>query len=129
MVAIVLCNAVVVAFYAELGATSINIALLFMFDDLVAMRVAIGVDVLLDIYIESFDEFGGGMRYCEVLEFVCWLVLVLFKFGLCNAFSLYLYGRHLELVVEVTVREKVRCVQLVLARLAEVESDLAAGCG
>lgn len=110
VVVIVLCNVVVVVFYVEFGVISINIVLLFMFDDFVVMCVVIGVDVLFDIYIESFDEFGGGMCYCEVLEFVCWFVLVLFKFGLCNVFSLYLYGCYLELVVEVIVCEKVWCV-------------------
>jgi hypothetical protein len=122
-------NAAAAALYAELGATSINTASSSTLEDLAAMRAAIGAGVSLDIYIESPDEFGGGMRYREVPEFVRRLAPVSLKFGLRNAPSLYPYGRHLEPAAEAAVREKVRRAELALARLAEAESDLAAGRG
>lgn len=112
-------NAAAAALFAELGATSINTAASSTVDELAAMREAIGPDVGLDVYIESPDDFGGGMRYREVPELVRRLAPVSLKFGLRNAPSLYPYGRHLEPAAEATIREKVRRAELALARLAE----------
>jgi hypothetical protein len=119
-------NAAAAALYAELGATSINTASSSTLEDLAAMRAALPPEVTLDIYIESPDDFGGGMRYREVPEFVRRLAPVSLKFGLRNAPTLYPYGRHLEPAAEATIREKVRRAELALARLAESESDVAA---
>jgi hypothetical protein len=112
-------NAAAAALYAELGATSINTAASSTVDDLAAMRAAIGPDVALDVYVESPDEFGGGMRYREVPELVARLAPISLKFGLRNAPSLFPYGRHLEPAAEATIREKVRRAEIALARLAE----------
>lgn len=113
-------NAATAALYARLGATSINAASSSTIDDLVAMRASIGSDVTLDIYVESPDELGGGMRYRELPELVSRLAPVSLKFGLRNAPSLYPYGVHLEPVAENTIREKVRRAELAIARLADV---------
>jgi Peptidase family U32 len=112
-------NAASAALYAELGATSINTAASSTLDDLAAMRAAIGNAVSIDVYVESPDDFGGGLRYREVPELVRRLAPISLKFGLRNAPSLYPYGRHLEPTAEATIREKVRRAQIALGRLAE----------
>ncbi len=114
-------NAATAALYARLGATSINTASSSTIEDLAAMRAAIGPDVSLDVYVESPDGLGGGMRYREVARIVRELAPVSLKFGLRNAPTLYPYGVHLEPVAENTIREKVRRAQIALARLAEGE--------
>jgi hypothetical protein len=111
-------NAATAELYARLGATSINTASSSTIDDLVAMRAALSADVTLDVYVESPDGFGGGMRYRELPEIVERLTPVSLKFGLRNAPELYPYGAHLEPMAENTIREKVRRVEIALARLA-----------
>jgi hypothetical protein len=110
-------NAATAALYVQLGATSINTASSSTVDDLAAMREAIGRTATLDVYVESPDAFGGGLRYREVAELVRRVAPIGLKFGLRNAPSLYPYGQHLEPMASVTIREKIRRAEIALERL------------
>lgn len=112
-------NAASAALYAHLGATSINTASSSTVDELAAMRAVLRPDVTLDVYVESPAHMGGGMRYRELPEIVRRLAPVSLKFGLRNAPALYPYGAHLEPMAESATREKVRRVELALARLMQ----------
>lgn len=110
-------NAAAAAVLERLGATSINTASSSTLEDLKAMRAALAPQTTLDVYIESPDDFGGGMRYREVAEMAASLAPLHLKFGLRNAPALYPYGGHLEPMAEQTMREKVRRAELALGRL------------
>ena len=113
-------NAAAASVYERLGATSINVAASMSIDDLVALRESLDPETTLDIYIESPAQFGGGLRYREVPEFVSKLSPVFLKFGLRNAPPTYPYGKHLEPAAEASIREKVRRAALVVEALERV---------
>ena len=52
----------------DLGATSLNLPVDLTLPQIAAIRQA--VDVAIDFYIESPDDFGGGVRYYEIPEMV-----------------------------------------------------------
>jgi len=52
----------------DLGATSLNLPVDLTLPQIAAIRQA--VDVAIDYYIESPDDFGGGVRYYEIPEMV-----------------------------------------------------------
>jgi hypothetical protein len=106
-------NAAAAALYERLGATSINVPASALLTDLIAMRSRLAPTTSIDIYIESPDDLGGGLRYREVLRFVQELSPVSLKIGVRNAASLYPYGGQLEPGAERSIREKVRRAHIV----------------
>ena len=54
--------------FEDLGATSLNLPVDLTLPQIAAVRQA--VDVPIDFYIESPDDFGGGVRYYEIPEMV-----------------------------------------------------------
>jgi peptidase U32-like protein len=112
-------NAATASLYVRLGATSINVSSESSFEDLSAMREAIGSEVTLDVYVESPDDFGGATRYRELPRLVHELAPVSLKIGLRNAPTLYPYGQHLEPTATMTIKEKVRRAEIVQARLRD----------
>ena len=100
----------------DLGATSINVPVDLSLAQIAAIRQAI--DVAIDFYVESPDDFGGCLRYYEVPELVRVGAPIYLKFGLRNAPGIYPSGLHLEPAVLALSRERVRRAALGLAMLA-----------
>ena len=90
----------------DLGATSLNLPVDLTLPQIAAIRQA--VDVAIDYYIESPDDFGGGVRYYEIPEMVRVAAPIYLKYGLRNSPPLYPSGQHLEGAVLALSRERVR---------------------
>lgn len=95
----------------ELGANTINLPTDMSLAEIAAIRAS--VDVPLDIYVESADEFGGFMRFHEVPELIRVAAPVYLKFGLRNAPDIYPTGGQLAATALLMTRERVRRAQLV----------------
>lgn len=100
----------------ELGATTINLPVDLTLAQLAAIRAA--VDVPLDLYIETTDDFGGLLRYHEIPEIVRVAAPVYLKFAVRNSPGLYPSGGHLRDAALATARERVRRAAIGLALLA-----------
>ena len=90
----------------DLGATSLNLPVDLTLPQIAAIRQA--VDVAIDFYIESPDDFGGGVRYYEIPEMVRVAAPIYLKYGIRNSPPLYPAGQHLEATVLALSRERVR---------------------
>jgi hypothetical protein len=90
----------------DLGATSLNLPVDLSLPQIAAIRQA--VDVAIDYYIESPDDFGGGVRYYEIPEMVRVAAPIYLKYGLRNSPPLYPAGQHLEGGILALSRERVR---------------------
>jgi hypothetical protein len=90
----------------DLGATSLNLPVDLALPQIAAIRQA--VDVAIDYYIESPDDFGGGVRYYEIPEMVRVAAPIYLKYGLRNSPPLYPAGQHLETAILALSRERVR---------------------
>ncbi len=90
----------------DLGATSVNLPVDLSLAQIAAIRQAI--DVAIDFYVESPDDFGGAVRHYEIPELVRVAAPIYLKFGLRNAPGLYPSGQHLEAAVLALSRERVR---------------------
>ena len=90
----------------DLGATSVNLPVDLSLAQIAAVRQAI--DVAIDFYVESPDDFGGAVRHYEIPELVRVAAPIYLKFGLRNAPGLYPSGQHLEATVLALSRERVR---------------------
>jgi hypothetical protein len=92
--------------FEDLGATSLNLPVDLTLPQIAAIRQA--VDIPIDYYIESPDDFGGAVRHYEIPEIVRVAAPVYLKFGLRNHPPLYPAGQHLEGTVIALCRERVR---------------------
>ena len=110
-------NSASAAVYERLGATSINVSAASSLEDLKSIRECLGADTTMDVYVESSDALGGGLRYRDAARFVEELAPVTLKMGLRNATSLYPYGAQLRNYAENTMREKVRRAEILLEQL------------
>ena len=90
----------------DLGATSINLPVDLSLAQIAAIRQAI--DVAIDFYVESPDDFGGAVRHYEIPELVRVAAPIYLKFGLRNSPGLYPSGQHQEGLVLALSRERVR---------------------
>lgn len=99
----------------DLGATTINLPVDLSLAQIAAIRAA--VDVPLDMYVESADDFGGAVRYYEVPELVRVGAPIHLKFTVRNAPGIYPSGEHLAAVAAATARERVRRAAIGLALL------------
>jgi hypothetical protein len=106
---------------AELGVTTINLPIDLTLAQTAAIRHA--VDVPLDIYVESADDFGGAVRYYEVPEFVRVAAPVHLKFTVRNAPGIYPSGGHLADLAVATARERVRRAAIGLSMLTRYFPD------
>ncbi|MEA2365555.1 MAG: hypothetical protein QOE69_2808 [Thermoleophilaceae bacterium] len=111
-------NAAAAELYEELGATSINLAGSASVQDVAAMRARLAPVTGIDLYVESPDGLGGGLRYRHAADFVEVAAPVSLKIGLRKMPDLYPYGAHLEPAAERSMREKARRAELLLARLS-----------
>jgi Peptidase family U32 len=92
--------------FEDLGATSLNLPVDLSLPQIAAIRQA--VDIPIDYYVESPDDFGGAVRYYEIPELVRVAAPIYLKFGLRNHAGLYPSGQHLENTVIALCRERVR---------------------
>jgi Peptidase family U32 len=105
----------------DLGATTINLPIDLAAAQIAAVRHA--VDVPLDVYIESADDFGGAVRYYEVPDLVRVAAPIHLKFSVRNAPGIYPSGRHLEPVAVATAQERVRRAAIGVAMLGRYYRD------
>ena len=82
-----------------------------------ALRQA--VDIPIDLYIEVPDNFGGFVRYYEMMNLIRVAAPIYLKFGLRNAPDIYPCGRHLEDLAVNMGRERVHRARIALDLLAE----------
>lgn len=108
----------------DLGATTMNLPVDLGLPMLAAIRSA--VDVPLDLYIESSDDFGGVVRHYEIPAIVRIAAPVHLKFAVRNAPNIYPAGQHIAGTVEAMARERVRRAQIGLAVLERYRDDAAA---
>ncbi len=105
-VAMPVTNPATAAVMQELGATTLNLATDLSLQQIAAIRTQ--VDIPLDIYVESPDDFGGAVRHYEVPDLVRVAAPVYLKFTVRNSPGLYPAGGHIQGVIESTARERVR---------------------
>ena len=108
----------------DLGATSLNLPVDLTLPQIAAIRQA--VDVAIDYYIESPDDFGGGVRYYEIPEMVRVAAPIYLKYGLRNSPPLYPAGQHLEGAVLALSRERVRRAAIGMGMLRRYAPDAVA---
>jgi Peptidase family U32 len=96
----------------ELGAGTLNLPTDLSLAQIAAIRAVI--DIPIDLYVESAEEFGGFLRYNELPEIIRVASPVYLKFGLRNALDVYPSGTHLENTAVALSRERVRRAQLAL---------------
>ena len=118
--------------FEDLGATSLNLPVDLSLPQIAAIRQA--VDIPIDYYVESPDDFGGAVRHYEIPELVRVAAPIYLKFGLRNHAGLYPAGQHLENTVVALCRERVRRAAIgigILKRYAPeaVASPLPIGAG
>lgn len=99
----------------DLGATSLNLPVDLSTAAIAAIRAA--VDLPLDVYIEAADDFGGSMRYYEVVDLVRVAAPVYVKYTVRNAANTYPSGAHLQPTVLALATERVRRAELGLSLL------------
>jgi hypothetical protein len=109
-------NASAASVLSMLGANTINVPTDLSLAEIAAIRAA--VDCPIDVYVEAADEFGGIMRYGELVELVRVAAPIYLKFGVRNAPDIYPMGGHLSAVAEALSRERVRRAQIALEILA-----------
>lgn len=95
----------------DLGASTINVPTDLTLAEIAAIRAA--VDVPLDVYVESADEFGGFIRFHEVPELIRVAAPVYLKFGLRNAPDIYPTGGQIAATALLMTRERMRRAELV----------------
>jgi len=110
--------------FEDLGATSLNLPVDLTLPQIAAIRQA--VDIPIDYYIESPDDFGGAVRHYEIPEIVRVAAPVYLKFGLRNHPPLYPAGQHLEAAVIALCRERVRRAAIGLGILRRYAPDAVA---
>ena len=106
----------------DLGASTLNVPTDLSLPQLAAIRAAI--DIPLDIYVESANEFGGFIRSYEVPELIRVAAPVYLKFGLRNAPDVYPTGLHLQNTAVLLSRERVRRAQMALELIARESPSL-----
>jgi hypothetical protein len=100
----------------DLGADTINLPTDLSLAEIAAIRAT--VDIPLDVYVESADEFGGFIRFHEVPELIRVAAPVYLKFGLRNAPDIYPTGGQIAATALLMTRERVRRAQLVSELIA-----------
>lgn len=110
--------------FEDLGATSLNLPVDLTLPQIAAIRHA--VDIPIDYYIESPDDFGGAVRHYEIPEIVRVAAPVYLKFGLRNHPPLYPAGHHLEGAIVALCRERVRRAAIGIGILRRYAPDAVA---
>jgi hypothetical protein len=110
--------------FEDLGATSLNLPVDLSLPQIAAIRQA--VDIPIDYYMESPDDFGGAVRHYESPEIVRVAAPIYLKFGLRNSPPLYPAGQHLETAILALCRERVRRAAIGIGILRRYAPDAVA---
>jgi hypothetical protein len=110
--------------FEDLGATSLNLPVDLTIPQIAAIRQA--VDIPIDFYVESPDDFGGAVRHYEIPELVRVAAPIYLKFGVRNHPPLYPAGQHLEQAVLALCRERVRRAAIGIGILRRYAPDAVA---
>lgn len=100
------CNPISIKLMEGYGANTYNVPTDLTLAKLAAIRQA--VDIPIDLYVEVPDDFGGYIRYYEIVEIIRVAAPVYIKFGLRNSPNIYPSGTHLEETAIKLSRERVR---------------------
>jgi peptidase U32-like protein len=103
--------------FERVGVSTLNIPTDLSPAQIGALRQA--VDIPIDMYIEVPDNFGGFIRYYEMMQLVQVAAPIYFKFGLRNAPDIYPSGLHLESTAISLARERVRRARIALDLLEQ----------
>jgi hypothetical protein len=87
-----------------------------------ALRQA--VDIPIDLYIEVPDNFGGFVRYYEMMQLIRVAAPIYLKFGLRNAPDIYPCGRHIEDLAVKMGQERVHRARIALELLEQYAPEL-----
>jgi hypothetical protein len=103
------CNPISIRLMESFGANTYNVPTDLTVAKLAAIRQS--VDIPIDLYVEVPDDFGGFVRYYDIVEIIRVAAPVYIKFGLRNAPNIYPSGTHLE---ETAVRLSIERVRRAL---------------
>lgn len=98
-------NPIAIRLVEQLGATTYNPPTDLTLPQIAAIRQV--VQIPLDIYVESPDDFGGFIRFYEAPQLIRVAAPVYVKLGLRNAPNIYPTGMHLEATAIQMGRERV----------------------
>lgn len=87
-----------------------------------ALRQA--VEIPIDLYIEVPDNFGGFVRYYEMMNLIRVAAPIYLKFGLRNAPDIYPCGRHIEDLAVKMGQERVHRARCALELLEQYAPEL-----
>jgi hypothetical protein len=82
------------------------------------------VEIPIDLYIEVPDNFGGFVRYYEMVHLIRVAAPIYLKFGLRNAPDIYPCGRHIEDLAVKMGQERVHRARIALELLEQYAPDL-----
>jgi hypothetical protein len=82
------------------------------------------VDIPIDMYIEVPDNFGGFVRYYEMMQLIRVAAPLYLKFGLRNAPDIYPCGRHLEDLAVNMGRERIHRAKCALELLEQYAPEI-----
>jgi len=87
-----------------------------------ALRQAVAIPI--DLYIEVPDNFGGFVRYYEMMNLIRVAAPIYLKFGLRNAPDIYPCGRHIEDLAVKMGQERVHRARCAIELLEQYAPDL-----
>lgn len=87
-----------------------------------ALRQA--VEIPIDLYIEVPDNFGGFVRYYEMMNLIRVAAPIYLKFGLRNAPDIYPCGRHIEDLAVKMAQERVHRARCAIELLEQYAPEL-----
>jgi len=82
------------------------------------------VEIPIDMYIEVPDNFGGFIRYYEMMQLIRVAAPLYLKFGLRNAPDIYPCGRHLEDLAVNMGRERIHRAKCALELLEQYAPEI-----
>jgi len=120
-VALPAANPTTAKLFERAGVSTLNIPTDLSPAQIGALRQA--VDIPIDMYIEVPDNFGGFVRYYEMMQLVRVAAPLYVKFGLRNAPDIYPCGRHIEDLAVNMGRERVHRARCALELLEQYAPD------
>ncbi len=108
--------------YERLGVSTLNIPTDLSPAQIGSLRQT--VEIPIDMYIEVPDNFGGFIRYYEMMQLIRVAAPLYLKFGLRNAPDIYPCGRHIEDLAVSMGRERVHRAKCALEILEQQAPEI-----
>ncbi len=118
-------NPISVKLLEDMGAGTYNVPTDLTLPQMAAIRAA--VDLPLDVYVESPDDFGGFLRHYETPKMIRVAAPMYVKLGLRNAPNIYPSGIHIEDMAVKQSRERVHRTALVMNIIKRYAGDALMG--